>query len=85
MRIGPKNYPASLAKTTAYTARKFLNDGFGQERNNYPVLAWRTALMDIINSTGRGGSLAMDSFNEEPLHCCRSRELVNTAMAAAPP
>ena len=48
-------------------------------------LAGRDAVMAIINHNGQGGPLAMDSFDYDPVHYLRSRELVNAAIAAATP
>ncbi|WP_225437393.1 DUF4091 domain-containing protein [Arthrobacter sedimenti] len=48
-------------------------------------LAGRAAVMDIIDSNGQGGPLAMDSFNYDPVHYLRSRQQVNEAIAGATP
>ncbi|WP_427016845.1 DUF4091 domain-containing protein [Pseudarthrobacter sp. P1] len=45
-------------------------------------LAGRDAVLDLINTNGSGGRLAMDGFSYDPLHYRRVRELVNQGIAA---
>lgn len=44
-------------------------------------IAGRSAVLDLIDTNGSGGSLAMDDFSYDPLHYRRVRALVNQGIA----